>query len=54
MNVVKDYDCEILYDRGKANVEADAISCKVVAALIRDICLRMIVITPLLERIPEA
>ena len=52
MDVVKDYDCEILYHPGKANVMADALSHK--AAPIRDICLRMTVVTPLLERIREA
>lgn len=49
MDVVKDYDCEILYHPGKANVVADAISRK--AALIKDIYLRMTVVTPLLEQI---
>ena len=52
--MLKDYDCEILYHPGKANVVADALSRKAVAALIRDICLRMTVITPLLEQIKEA
>ena len=52
--MVKDYDCEILYHPGKANVVADALSRKAVAASIRDICLRMTVITPLLEQIREA
>ena len=54
LDVVKDYHCEILYHPGKANVVADALSRKEVAALIRDICLRMTVITPLLEQIREA
>ena len=48
-DVVKDYDYEILYHPGKANVVADVLSRKV--APIRDICLRMTVVTPLLERI---
>ena len=52
--MVKDYDCEILYHLGKANVVVDALSCKVVMALIRDICLRRTVITSLLEWIREA
>ena len=50
LDVVKDYDCEILYHLGKA----DALSRKAVTTLIRDICLRMNVITPLLEQIREA
>lgn len=45
---------EILYHPGKANVVADALSRKVSAAPIRDLCLRMTAITPLLERIKEA
>ena len=49
LDVVKDYNCEILNRLGKANVVVDALSCK--AARIRDICLRMIVVTPLLEQI---
>ena len=48
LDVVTDYDCEILYHRGKANTVADNLSRKAVEALIRDICLRMTVITPLL------
>ena len=54
LEVVKDYDCEILYHLGNANVVADALSHKAVAALIRDLCMRMIVVTLLLERIREA
>ena len=54
LDVLKDYDCEILYHPGKANVVADALSRKVSAAPIRDLCMRMTVITPLLERIKEA
>ena len=54
LDVLKDYDCEILYHPGKANVVADALSHKVSATPIRDLCLRMTVITLLLERIREA
>ena len=54
LDVLKDYDCEILYHLGNANVVVDALSCKAVVAPIRDICLRMTVITPLLEHIREA
>ena len=52
--MVKDYDCEILYHLGKANVLADVLSCKVVTVPIRDVCLRMTVINPLLEQIRVA
>ena len=52
LDVVKDYDCEILYHLRKANVVADSLSRK--AAPIKDICLRMTVVTPLLEQIREA
>ena len=54
MDVVKDYDCEILYHPWKANVVADALSRKEVATPIGYICMRMTVITPVLERIQEA
>lgn len=49
LDVVKDYDCEILYHPGKVNVLGDALSCKAKATQIQDICMRMTVITPLLE-----
>ena len=52
LDVVNDYDCEILYHPRKANVVADALSRK--AAPIRDVCSRMTVVTPLLEQIREA
>ena len=52
LDVVKDYDCEILYHPGKANVVADAFSRK--AEPIGDVCMRMTVVTPLLEQIRKA
>ena len=52
--MVKDYDCDILYHPRKANVVANALNRKAVVDPIRDICLRMTLITPLLERIREA
>ena len=51
---MNDYDCEILYYPGKANVVVDALSRKAFVAMIRDICLRMTVVTSLLEKIWEA
>ena len=53
MDMVKDYDCEILYHPVKANMVDDAHIRKAVTAPIRDICLRMTVITLLLAQIRE-
>ena len=54
LDVVIDYDCEILYNLRKVNVVAEARSHKEVSALIRDLCLRMIIILPLLDMIKKA
>ena len=54
LDVVKDCNCEILYHPRKANVVPDALSCNAVVASIWDICLKITMITPLLERIREA
>ena len=54
LDVVKDYECEILYHPGKANIVVDTLSRNVTSALIRDLCLIMKVVTPLLKRIHEA
>lgn len=53
IDVVKDYDCEILYHLGKANVVADALSWRSVNTLIQDVCLRMTVVKPVLEMIRD-
>ena len=53
MDVLKDYDCEILYHPGKANVVADSLSHKEASTLIRDVYLRVTVISPLLDMIKE-
>ena len=54
LDVVKDYDCEILYHPGKANVVADALSRRAESAPIRDICMRLTVMTPILDAIRGA
>lgn len=52
--MVKDYDCEILYHPGKANVVVDALSRKAKSAPIQDICMRLTVMTLVLDTIREA
>ena len=54
LDVVKDYDCEILYHPDKANVVVDALSRRAVSAPIRYMCMRMTVMTPVLDTIREA
>ncbi|KAI3682050.1 hypothetical protein L2E82_50198 [Cichorium intybus] len=54
LDVLKDYDCEIHYHPGKANVVVDALSHKVTGVPLRGICLKMMVVVPLLELIREA
>ncbi|KAI3768718.1 hypothetical protein L2E82_19548 [Cichorium intybus] len=54
LDVLKDYDCEIHYHPGKANVVADALSRKASGAPLRGVCLRMTIVTPLLELIRKA
>lgn len=52
--MLKDYDCEIMYHPDKANVVADALSHRAESAPIRDICMRITVMTPVLDTIREA
>ncbi|KAI3505229.1 hypothetical protein L1887_27219 [Cichorium endivia] len=54
LDVLKDYDCEIHYHPGKANVVADALSRKTSGAPLRGVSLRMKIVTPLLELIRNA
>ena len=41
LDVVKDYECEILYHPRKANIMAGSLSCKADSTSIRDLCIRM-------------
>ena len=53
LDVVKAYDCEILYHHGEANVVADALSCKAASTPFIDLCLRMVIVSPLLDMIKK-
>ena len=52
--MLKDYHCEILYHPGKANVVADALSRKATHPPAIATCLRLTVVTPLIEMIRKA
>jgi len=54
LDVVKDYDCEILYHPSKANVVADALIRREESVPIRGMCKRMTMMTPVLDTIREA
>ncbi|KAJ9538901.1 hypothetical protein OSB04_031634 [Centaurea solstitialis] len=54
LEVIKDYDCEILYHPGKANVVADALSRKGNSLLLRVPCMRMTVSASLIELIRQS
>ncbi|KAL4555554.1 hypothetical protein LXL04_038176 [Taraxacum kok-saghyz] len=54
LDVLKDYDCEILYHPGKANVVDDALSRKPVGVPLQGRCLQMTIVTPLIEMISKA
>ena len=54
MDVLKDSDCEILYHPWKANVVVDALIRKAAGSPIGNICLRMTVVSPLLDMIKKS
>ncbi|KAJ9539497.1 hypothetical protein OSB04_032230 [Centaurea solstitialis] len=54
LDVVKDYDCEILYHPGKANVVADALSRKTHHLLLRVPLMRLTVTTSLFDLIRQS
>ncbi|KAJ9546782.1 hypothetical protein OSB04_019325 [Centaurea solstitialis] len=54
LDVVKDYDCEILYHPGKANVVADALSRKAHGDVLRVPLMRLTVTTSLIELIKSS
>lgn len=51
LDMAKDHECEILYHPRKVNVVAYALNRKTTSVLIRDVCLRMVVVTLLLNLI---
>ena len=51
--VVKDYDCEILYHPGKANVIINALSCKTASSSVKSLHMRISIDLPLLGMIRE-
>jgi len=54
LDVVKDYDCEILHHPGKSNVVADALSRKSTGSSTSAICMRIFVDSPIVGLIREA
>ena len=52
--MVKDYECEILYHPGKANVVADALSHRMASSAIGGLYMRISIDSPLLDLIREA
>ena len=49
LDVVKDYDCKILYHQDKANVVVDALSRKSAGSSAREMCMRISIDSPLLD-----
>ena len=54
LDVVKDYDCEILYHPSKANVVADALIRKPAGYFVMVTCMRISMDSPLVGLIREA
>ena len=53
LDVVKDYNCEILYHLGKANVVVDALSCKLTSSSVGSLGMRISIDSQLLDLIRE-
>lgn len=51
LDTVKDYECEILYHPSMASMVVDALIHRVDSTPIQDVCLRMTIVTPILEMI---
>ncbi|KAD7479542.1 hypothetical protein E3N88_02678 [Mikania micrantha] len=54
IELLKDYDCEILYHPGKANVVADALSRKEEHEPIRVTAMKIVISSDLVDQIKEA
>ncbi|KAI3739233.1 hypothetical protein L2E82_29632 [Cichorium intybus] len=54
IELVNDYDCEIIYHEGKANVVADALSRKVREKVIKGRSMQIEVVSTLIQKIKEA
>ncbi|XP_052620984.1 uncharacterized protein LOC111890008 [Lactuca sativa] len=54
LDVVNDYNCDILYHSAKANVVVDALSCKSAGSSTPTTCIRISVDSPLVSLIKEA
>ena len=54
LDMAKDYDCEILYYPGKVNVVTGALSHMSASSLVRSLCMRISIDSPLLNLIREA